>query len=57
MTPLGYPVVALCYGDSAAFDLQDQALHVRQQFIDGVNIGVGHLKTLGLGLVVAELLS
>ena len=49
-TPLGYPVVALCHGDLVALDLQDQLLHTLQQFIDGIDVGVGQLKSLDLGL-------
>ena len=45
---LGYPVVAPCYGDSAALALQPP--HVLQQFTDEVDIGVGQLKALDLGL-------
>jgi hypothetical protein len=49
-TPLGYPAVALCHGDPAAFVLQDQPLHVLEQFIHGVDVGVGQPKPLDLGL-------
>ena len=31
-------------------DLQDQYFHVLQQLIDGVDVGVGQLKALDLGL-------
>lgn len=40
-TLLRYPVVALCHGDPAALDLQDPPLHLPQQLIDGVDVGVG----------------
>lgn len=34
----------------AALGLQDRSLHVFQQFIDGVDVGVGFLIALVLGL-------
>ena len=49
-SPLGYPAVALCHEDPAALDLQDWSLHTLQQFIDRVDVGVGQLKALNLGL-------
>ena len=49
-TPLGYPVVALCRGGPAALGLQDLSLHVLQQITDGVDVGVGQLIALILGL-------
>ena len=48
-TLLRYPVV-LCHEDSEALDLQDWPLHTLQQFIDGIDVGVGQLKALDLGL-------
>lgn len=36
-------VVALCHGDAIALDLKNQHLHVHQQFIHGVDVGVGQL--------------
>ena len=48
--PLRYPVVALCHGGPAALDLQDWSLHSLQQFIDGVDVVVGRLRALDLGL-------
>lgn len=41
---------APCHGDPAALDLQDWPLHVLQQFIDGLDVGLGQLKPLELGL-------
>jgi len=49
-TPLRYPIVAPHHGDSAALDPQIQPLNVRQQFIDGIDVEVGQLKSLYLGL-------
>lgn len=48
--PLGYPVV-LCCGDAAVLDLWICALHMLQEFIDMMGVGVGRLKALVLGLV------
>lgn len=50
MTPLSYPVVALCRGDPTALDLKDWPLHLLQQFIDRVDVRVGQLRPLDLGL-------
>ena len=36
--------------DPVALVLQNQPLHRPQQFIDGVDAGVGHLRALDLGL-------
>ena len=47
---LRYHVVALCYGDADALGLQDWPPHVLQQFVDGMNVGVGQLRALALGL-------
>ena len=47
-TPLGYPLVALYYGDTV--DFEDLPLHELQQFITGKYVGVGQLKALGLSL-------
>ena len=47
-TPLGYPAVALCHECPAALNLQDWPLHTLQQFIDGVDVGVGQFKALDL---------
>lgn len=41
MASLRYLLVALCHGDPAALDLQDPPLHLPQQLIDGVDVGVG----------------
>ena len=54
---LRYPVVALCHGDPAALEEQHWSIHLLQQFIAGVDDGVGQVKALYLGLVVAELVS
>ena len=49
-TPLGYPVVILCHGDLAVSILEDQPLHVLQQFIDKMVVGVGQIKDPNLDL-------
>ena len=49
-TPLKYTVVALCHGDPVALNLSDPALHVLQQFINGVDVGVSQFKALDVGL-------
>ena len=41
---------ALCHGDAAALDLQNQPFHPLQQIIDVVDVGVDQLKALDLGL-------
>ena len=41
-------VVVLCRGD--AFGMQEQPLHMIQQIIDGVNVGLGQFIALILGL-------
>ena len=56
-TPLGYPIVILCHGDPVALDLQVRPLHLFQQFIDEVGVGVGYLVILVLVWVVAGLIS
>ena len=38
----------LCH--PVTLDLQDWPLHTLQQFIDGVDVGVGQLKALDLGI-------
>ena len=43
-------LVVLCHGNPAAFVLQDWPLHMLLQFIDGVDVEVGQLKVLDLGL-------
>ena len=51
--PLRYnvdPVVAMGQGHPVPLDLQDQSLHVLQQFINGVDVGVGQFKALDPGL-------
>ncbi|KAL6031843.1 hypothetical protein STEG23_030819, partial [Scotinomys teguina] len=48
--PLRYPVVALCHGGPSALILLDQFLHVLQQFIDGMGVGLDQLIALVLGL-------
>ena len=49
-TPFRYPVVTLCYGDTAALDLQNQTFYVLQEIIDGVDVVVRQFKALDLGL-------
>lgn len=49
-TSLGYPVVALCHGDPKALKLKSWLLHMPQHFTDGINVGVGQLTALDLGL-------
>ena len=44
LTPLRYPVVALCLGDSAALVMQDLTLHISQQFTNGVDVGMTNIK-------------
>ena len=44
----GYPVAALCREDPIDLDLQDQPLHILQQFTDGVDVRVGQF-TAGTG--------
>jgi hypothetical protein len=39
-----------CDGGLSALYLQDLPLHVLQEFIDGVNVKMGKLKALHLGL-------
>lgn len=48
--PLGFPVVVLCHGDPVVLDLSVHPLHILQQLIDCVDIGVGQLVALVLGL-------
>lgn len=49
--PLRYPIVALYHGDSVALDLQVWALFTcSKQFIDEVDVGMGYLKVMVLGL-------
>ena len=50
---LRHPVVTLYHEDPVALHLQDQALQRLQQFIDGVDVGVGQLKAPDLGLSVS----
>lgn len=38
------------HGDSAALVSQDQSLYVLQQVIDGVEVRVGQLQALEMGL-------
>lgn len=49
-TLIGYPAVALCPGDSTAWDLEDQLLHLLEKFISGIDVGVGQLEALDLSL-------
>ena len=43
-THLGYFVVVLCHGDPAALVLQDWPHQMLQQFIDGLDDGLGNSK-------------
>jgi hypothetical protein len=45
-TLLGYPIVALCHGDPATLDLQDQFLHDLQKFLDSRNVRVRQLMAM-----------
>ena len=49
-TSLGYPIVVLCHGDPVALNLD---LHMLQQFIDEVGVGVGNLFSCFWNWVVA----
>ena len=49
-TPLGYPVVALYYGDPASLGLRVRFFHLLQKIIDKVDDGLSHIITLDLGL-------
>lgn len=49
-TPLEYPAVVLCHGNSAALSLQDQHLHMLQQITDEVDIVVNQPIVLVLNL-------
>ena len=39
--PLEYSLAVLCHGDPTTLDLQDWPLHKLQQFVDGIDVGVG----------------
>ena len=54
-TPPSYPVVALCHGDPAALEQQDWPLLDSQPFTNDIDVGVGQLRALDLGWVVAVL--
>jgi hypothetical protein len=43
-TPLRYPVIALCRGESAALGLQNWPFHTLQQIIDRVDFAVVQLS-------------
>ena len=47
---IGHPVAAQCHREPVVSDLSDCSFYVLQQFIDGVDIRVGQLKALDLGL-------
>jgi hypothetical protein len=51
-TPLRYPVVALCHGDSMVLDQYYRFTHVLQQFVNEVDVEVSQFKVLDLGLGV-----
>ena len=40
----------MCHGGPAALDFEDLSLHELQQFINGIDVGVGQLKVLNLNL-------
>ena len=48
--PLGRPVVTVSHGDSVALVLKDPPFYMFQQSVGGVDVGVGQLKALHLGL-------
>ena len=48
--PLRYPAVGLNHRNPLGMVLQDWSLHVLQQVIDGVVVGMGQIKTLHVGL-------
>jgi len=45
-----YPAAALRHEDAEASDLEDRTLHLLQQLIDGVDVGVNQLQGVDLGL-------
>jgi hypothetical protein len=45
-----YSADVLCHKDLAALDLQDQSFPPSQQIIDSVDVEVGQLEALDLGL-------
>ena len=47
---LGLLLDILCHGDPSALSLKDQSLHMLLQIIIWVDVGVGQLITLVLGL-------
>ena len=46
--------IALCHGDPVLLDLEEWPLHVLQHFLDGVDVGMGQLKALDLGLIAGQ---
>lgn len=48
-TLVGYPLVAMCHGDTDGLVLQSQPFHILQQLIDGIDVWVGQLKVLDMG--------
>lgn len=54
VTPLGYPVAALCLRDPVVLDLQGRPFHALQYFVD---VGMSQFKPWIWAYVVAELIS
>lgn len=49
-TPFVYPIVVLCHEVPATLVLQDWSLHMPLWITDGVDLGVGQLIILVMGL-------
>lgn len=56
-TSLRMPAVALGHGDLIVLDVWDQPLRALEQFINGVDVGVGKFKPLGLCLRCSSMLT
>lgn len=52
-TPLEYSVIPLCHGGSVALYQHDRPLHIPQQFINEVDVGLGQLIAMVLSLDVS----